>query len=177
MSHKAFSLIELLIVILIVGIVYTLAISGFENLKDKKAQKPTLLNLKSYFSKLEYKNEVKLLCLDGCETCLVYIDGELNQKLSDNFDGFLDQSVKSYSFNINTGLQLVRESIYFNSEDVSENVCFSFSVDKKGVSDQVIVEYKNSVYDFTTHLNPTKKYASTSEVIDEKQRVINEVLN
>ena len=177
MFKKAFSLIELLIVVLIVGIVYTLAISGFENLKDKKAQKPTLLNLKSYFIKLKYKDEVKLLCLDECETCLVFVDNELNQELSDNFDGFLDESVKTYAFNVNTGLQLVSESIYFNSENVSENVCFSFSVDKKGVSEQVIVEYKDSVYDFTTHLNPIKKYASTSEFIEERQTVMSEVLN
>lgn len=173
---KAFSLIELLIVVLIVGIVYSLAISGFESLKDGKA-KPSLLNLKTYLSKVQYKNEVKLLCLDGCESCSVLVDGELNQKLSEEFDGFLDYSVKTYLFNVNTGLQIKEDSIFFNHENVSEDICFSFSVDKKGVSDQVIVEYKNFVYDFTSHLSPTKKYASTQELIDEKQKIINEVLN
>lgn len=173
---KAFSLIELLIVVLIVGIVYTLAISGFESLKEGKA-KPSLLNLKTYLSKVEHKNEVKLICLDGCESCFVLVDGEINQEFSSEFDGFLDSSVKTYLFNVNTGLQSKADSVFFNSEDVSENICFSFSVDKKGVSDQVIVEYKDDVYDFTSHLSPTKKYASTQELIDEKQKIINEVLN
>ena len=161
---------------MIVGIVYTLAIGGFENLKQGKA-KPSLLNLKTYLSKVEYKNEVKLLCLDECESCLLLVDGESNQELSEEFDGFLDDSVRTYFFNVNTGLQTKADSIFFNTEDTSENICFSFSVDKKGVSDQVIVEYKDNVYDFTSHLSPTKKYASTQELIDEKQQVINEVLN
>jgi len=34
--HKAFSLIELLIVIVIIGVVYTMAIGNFEQIKDKK---------------------------------------------------------------------------------------------------------------------------------------------
>ena len=165
-----------MIVVLIIGIVYTLAISSFDTLKKGKT-KPTLLNLKHYLSKVEYKNDVKLLCLDGCESCFIFIDGEPNQELSEQFDGFLDQSVKTYAFNVNTGLQVIPDDVFFNSENVSEEICFSFSIDKKGVSDQVIVEYKDFVYDFTSHLSPTKKYASSSELIDEKQRVINEVLN
>lgn len=172
---KAFSLIELLIVVLIVGIVYTLAISGFDNIKNAKP-KPTLLNLKSYLSKVEHKKDVKLLCLDSCENCIVFVDGELNEKFSDEFDGFLDNSVKVYNFNVNTGLQVIQESVFFNSEDVSEEICFSFKIDKKGVGDQVIVEYENYVYDFTNHLGGTKKYESTSDLIDEKQKIINEVL-
>ena len=176
MYKKAFSLIELLIVVMIVGIVYTLAISGFENLKQGKT-KPSLLNLKTYLSKVQYKNEVKLLCLDECESCIVLVDGESNQELSEGFDSFLDDSVRTYFFNVNTGLQTKADSVFFNHEGISENICFSFSVDKKGVSDQVIVEYKDNVYDFTSHLNPTKKYTSTQELIDEKQNIINEVLN
>lgn len=176
MFKKAFSLIELLIVVLIVGIVYTLAISSFESLK-KGDSKPSLLNLKTYLSKVQYKNEIKLLCLDECESCLVLVDGELNQELSEDFDDFLDSSVKTYFFNVNTGLQTKEDSVFFNSEGVAENICFSYSLDKKGVSDQIIVEYKDYAYDFTSYLNPTKKYASTEELVDEKQTIINKVLN
>jgi prepilin-type N-terminal cleavage/methylation domain-containing protein len=173
---KAFSLIELLIVVLIVGIVYTMAISGFDNLKKGKA-KPTLLNLKSYLSKIEYKKDVRLICLDACESCLLIVDGKIKPELSEQFDGFLDKDVRVYTFNINTALQNLPDAIYFNSEGTSEDICFSFSIDKKGVSTQVIVEYKDYVYDFTSYLAKTKKYTSTSDFIDAKQKVINEVLN
>jgi len=173
---KAFSLIELLIVVLIVGIVYAMAISSFDNLKKGKA-KPTLLTLKSYLSKIEYKKDVRLVCLDSCESCLLIVDGEVKQELSEQFDGFLDKDVRVHMFNINTGLQNVPDAIYFNSEGTSEDICFSFSIDKKGVSNQVIVEYKDYVYDFTSYLGETKKYTSTSDFIDAKQKVINEVLN
>ena len=173
---KGFSLIELLIVVLIVGVVYTLAIGSFDNLKTNKA-KPTLLNLKSYLSKIKHEKNVKLICLDSCESCSVFVDGEINEELSDKFDGFLDKSVNVHSYNINTGLQSVSDSVYFNSENVSQNICFSYTLDKKGIGSQVIVEYKKSIYDFTSSLGTTQKYASTEEFIDAKQKLVNEVLN
>lgn len=172
---KAFSLIELLIVVMIVGVVYTLAISSFESLK-KDDTKPTLLNLKEYLMKIEHKREVKLLCLDSCESCLVFVDNEVNKEVSEKFDDFIDKDIKSYTYNVNTGLQEVAKSVFFNSENVSEDVCFSMRLDKKGVSSQVVVEYKKNFYDFTTYLIPTKKYASTQDFIDAKQKEINEVL-
>lgn len=172
---QAFSLIELLIVILIVGVVYTLALSNFQNMKEGKT-KPNLANLKAYLSKMKYEKEVKLVCLDNCDSCYIFVDGTLSEDLSAEFEDFIDSSVRTYTFNINTGFTELPKAVFFNKEEVSEDICFSMSVDKKGMSDQVVVEYKDKVYDFMNYFSATKVYASTSELMDERQRVVNEVL-
>ena len=172
---RAFSLIELLIVVLIIGVVYTLALNNLQMMKEGKV-KPTLLTLKSYLSKIKYDKQIKLLCLDNCESCVVFVDGKFDEKLSEEFEEFIDSSVVMYSFNINTGFSELPKEVFFNKEQVSEDICFSFSVDKKGMSDQVVVEYKEKVYDFMNYLTGTKVYVSTAELMDEKQRQVNEVL-
>jgi len=160
---------------MIVGVVYTLALGNLQNLKDGKV-KPSLLNLKSYLSKLKYDDEVKLICLNNCENCFVLRDSKLDENVSSEFENFLDSSVVVYHFNINTGFSELPKAVFFNKEGVSEDICFSFSVDKQKVGDQVVVEYKNRVYDFMDYFSPTKVYATTSELMDERQRVVNEVL-
>ena len=50
---KAFSLIELLIVILIIGIIYTLSIGNFKKIKDSSEKKLTLKTLKEYLQSIE----------------------------------------------------------------------------------------------------------------------------
>jgi prepilin-type N-terminal cleavage/methylation domain-containing protein len=159
--RKAFSLIELMIVIVIMGVIYTLSVTSFAQKSDEYARL-TLLNLKEFMQAQEYEEDVKLLCLDDCKTCDIYADGVKIKTLED----FLDESVRVYRYEFLSGTREVLKDVYFNEEDVQEDVCFSYSVDKQGVGDQVLVEFKENVYDFTRYLNPTKKYASLEYVID-----------
>ena len=176
-SHikEAFSLIELIIVVLIIGIVYTLAVGKIESLKTDKV-KPTLLNLKNHLKSLQYENTSKLMCLDKCRECSIYIDGELDKKLSSEFDEFLDSSVEIYRYDFNLGMISIKNKIYFNSKDNEEDICFSYEVDKKGIGDQVIVEYKAYVYDFTRHIGDTVRYSSLDDVATFKEEEIQKVL-
>ena len=174
-NKHAFSLMELLIVVLIVGVVYTLALSNLQNIKEGKI-KPTLLTLKHDLGAIKYEKKVKLICLDNCDTCFVQVDGTLDENASKMFEEFIDPSVKVYHFDPNTGFNEIQKAVYFNKENVAQDICFSFAVDKQGVGDQVVVEYKDRVYDFTTYFGTTKAYASTSEMMDAKQKTINEVL-
>jgi len=174
-KRSAFSLIELLIVVVIVGLVYTLAISNFENVKQNKV-KPTLLNLKSYLDKIDKTNFAKLICLDNCKSCVVYIDGKLDENASKEFEDFLDEEPRVYRYDINYGLVSLKNKIFFNTEGVDEQICFSLSVDKNGVSDQVIVEYKDKFYDFSPYFSSTKVYNSQSELRSYKEEFRQEAL-
>lgn len=164
---RAFSLLELIIVIIVIGVVYTLTITGFTNLKEKK-EKITLLNLKEYLQNIPHEESVKLLCLDKCSSCNIYVD---KKKLDNNnsFDNFLDDSVVVYRYDFNLGALEMEKKIHFNPDSIEENICFSFSVDAKGVGDQVLVEYKQKVYDYSTYLGKTPVYNSINEAIDEKR--------
>ena len=82
---KAFSLIELMIVIVIMGVIYTLSVQSFSN-KSEESKKVTLLNLKEYMQGLEHEKSVKLLCLDDCKSCDLFVDGEKKRVIEDFLD-------------------------------------------------------------------------------------------
>ncbi len=171
--RKGFSLIELLIVILIIGIVYTLAIGNFQRLQEGET-KLSLQNLKTYLMKFPHEESVRLLCTDRCAKCDIYIDGELSKDVE--VESFLDESVEVYRYEYSLGAIKEPETTYFNIEDVEEEVCFSYTIDKKGVGEQVLVEFQKNVYDLSTYFTPTPKYNSLEEAVSEKDKIIEEVL-
>ncbi|MFA6196192.1 MAG: prepilin-type N-terminal cleavage/methylation domain-containing protein [Sulfurimonas sp.] len=169
--RKAFSLIELLIVIVIIGVVYTLAVGNFQKIGEAST-KVKLENLKEYLQTFPHAKDVKLLCLDDCSKCTVMADGEVQTTLED----FLDASVKVYDYNFFLGVSKHPQEIYFNKDSVEEKVCFSYSVDKKGLGEQVLIEFNGAVYDFSTYLTPVNVYKSLQEAMDAKEKLSQEVL-
>ena len=175
MQHKAFSLIELLIVVLIVGLVYKLSLSNFQRVKEGDT-KPTLLTLKQDLWSLPKKKKAELICLDDCTRCTLYIDGEADANASKKYEEFLDEKVEVYRYDQNYGLVELKDRIFFNSEGKDEQICFSLSVDNKGVSEQIMVEYKDKYYDFSPYFTDTQVYRSASELEDIKEHLAQEVL-
>jgi prepilin-type N-terminal cleavage/methylation domain-containing protein len=175
LKRRAFSLIELLIVVMIMGVVYTLAVTKFQTVADE-AKRVSLGTLKIYLQKIPHEKSVKFICLDDCSSCKVIADGKVIEKLNNSFDGFLDDSVRVYRYDISSGAQEITKEIYFNSEDVEESVCFSYTVDKKGIGDQVFVEFKDRVYDYTSYFSPIPVYDSVQDVVDAKENEVQEVI-
>ena len=148
------------------GVVYMLAVHNLQNIKDPETTL-SLQNLKEYLHSIPHTKNVELLCLDDCSSCDIFIDGEKDPDIN-SIDDFIDDSIKVYRYNFLLGLQEQPKKIYFNEENIEENVCFSLSVDKKGVSEQVAVEFKDKVYDYTAYFTPTPVYGSLQELIDTK---------
>jgi len=171
--RRAFSLIELLIVIVIVGVIYTLAITRLSSVGEEK-KSPSFLNLKEYLSSYlkEGDNEVRLLCLDDCSECFVFVDGEKREEI----ESFLDPSVERYRYDFLEGVVNLGDEVYFNDDRVQEDVCFSFSMQRNKVSEQMIVVYKDKAYDYTTFFTPTKEYNSIEDIIDAKEALRQEVM-
>ena len=172
--RRAFSLIELLIVVVIIGVVYSLSVSSFSKVNDA-VFKLNLGNLKEYLQSIEHQKSVKILCLDECSSCEIYVDGTKYEEASGKLDNFLDESVRVYTYDFSYGTQLKQKDIYFNEEDVEEEVCFSYEVDAKGVGEQVYVKFQESVYDFSTYFTPTPKYTSLDEALDAKEELVSQV--
>lgn len=153
------------------GVIYTLSVKSFPTKEERVAQELTLLTLKEYLTSLEYEQSARIVCLEDCESCSIVVDGESNSTV----EGFIDDSVNVYRYDYLTGTQEIMKEAYFNEDDIQKHVCFSYGVDKQGVGDQVLVEYKDAVYDFTHYLEPTQKYISLEEAIDAKEKLIEEV--
>jgi prepilin-type N-terminal cleavage/methylation domain-containing protein len=170
LQRKAFSLVELLIVVMIMGVIYSLSMQGLHR-AEKGTAGLSLQNLKAYMLSLEYEKSVKLLCLDDCESCDIFVDGVKKETL----EKFLDNGVKVYRYEFLLGVHEVSKELYFNEENVEEDVCFSYGIDKQGIGEQVLVEYKNALYDFTPYFTSTIKYANISEAINAREKSIQEV--
>jgi len=168
--RKAFTLLELIIVVLIIGVVYTLVIVNFN---DKKTNQRSinLSNLQAHMRGLKYEESVKFVCMDDCSQCEMIVDGNKTEQ----YDGILDKSVKMYRFDQNNALVATSSDTYFNKNGVREDVCFSYSIDKAGIGDQILVAYKNKVYDFGDFINGTKVYDSLANASDTKNQLIQEV--
>lgn len=163
---KAFSLIELIIVVVIMGVVYMLAVNNLQNIKDPKTTL-SLQNLKEYLQNIPHKKSVELLCLDDCTSCDVLVDGKKDPDIP-SIENLINDSIKVYRYDFHLGLQEQSKKVYFNEENIEENVCFALSVDSKGVSEQVAVKFNGKVYDYTAYLRPTPVYGSLQELIDTK---------
>lgn len=169
--HRAFSLIELMIVIVIMGSVYMLAVNKFELIKEVTTE-ISMRNLKEYLQKIPHEKSVEILCLNNCSSCDLLVDGK---KEADSIDDFIDASVEVYRWDLFSGVQEQSKKVFFNEDGVEKNVCFSFSVDKRGIGDQVLVKFKNKVYDYTTYLDETPVYASLQEFVDVKEKLAQEI--
>lgn len=162
-----------MIVIVIIGVVYTLAITKLKTVSQQKLT-PSFSNLKEYLGSF-VKDEAasaRLLCLDDCRECSVYVDDEKVQTI----ENFLDESVEVYRYDFLQGVITKKEPVFFNEEDVQESVCFSFKVDKHSVAEQVIVSYKDKAYDYTSYFDKTLVYDSLENLVQYKQNLAQEVM-
>lgn len=168
---KAFSLIELLIVVIIIGIVYSMAIGTIKKASDTASKKVTLVNLKKFLQSLKYEKNVKILCLDACLNCNLYIDGNKNEEFKDSFDDFLNEDIAIYRYEYQAGMQEQPKDVFFNLEESEEDVCFSYTLDKKGIGEQVFVEFNDKVYDFTLDSSSVIVYDSLAEAQADKEEL------
>lgn len=153
------------------GVVYTLAISNFSQL-NTQTKSLRLDNLKEYLLMQKPQHKVKLLCLDDCSSCDIYVDGNKTQSI----EGLLDSSVRTYRYEQSYGYIEKEPDVFFNKDGIEENVCFSYEIDKSGVGEQVLVEFKNNYYDMTNYLEAVKVYKSVQDAKEARDKLVNEVL-
>lgn len=174
--RKAFSLIELLIVVVIIGVVYNLAIGSFEKIAKPQSQKITLQDLKSFLAKIEYERQIKLLCLDDCGRCNLFIDGVAAEDFEKVFEDFLDISVQIYRYDPLLGVVEYQQELYFDSNDVEQRVCFSYAMDRDKIGEQIVVKFKDKVYDFSLYTDDVMLYNSLEEFIESKEKLYSKVV-
>lgn len=175
MKRRAFSLIELLIVVLIVGVVYTLSISKLQKV-GAESQLLSLQTLKKFLFSQKFEQSAKFLCIENCSDCFLLLDGKKVIKNKKNFENFLDDSVEIFQYNHLSGFSESELEVYFNKEGIEENVCFSYTIDKRGYGDQFYIRFHEKVYDFTSPFYDTKVYDSLESVSQKKENLYQEVL-
>jgi prepilin-type N-terminal cleavage/methylation domain-containing protein len=163
LKKRAFSLVELLVVVVIIGVVYTLSISSFK--KNTLEEQVSFMNIKKFLKRFDYQKNISLVCLDKSTKCDIYVDGNKTKTI----DSFIDSEVSIYRYDFNYGYVQKEFDIFFDDEDRDEDVLFAFTLDKKGVPDQILVEYNDRYYDMSSYFDNVKEFASIDAAEDFKK--------
>ena len=170
---NAFTLIELLIVIVIMGVLYSLALNNLQKVSNSSKEKLSLKNLKKFLLSFEFEDDAKIVCFNDCRECKLLLDGNETKQ---DIKNFIDDSLEAYKYDFQNGITKVTFEPYFDKNDVEQRVCFSYDISKNGVGDQIFVSYQSKVYDFSDYFNGVKVYDDIDEIVNKKESLLNEVL-
>ena len=155
------------------GVVYMFAITSLDKIKAKTQNNlPTLSNLKRFLLTKEFEKEARFVCFEDCGRCSVVLDGKTAQK----FSAFFDSPPKLYRYDATLGMEQVEPDPFFDENGVQQQVCFSYRIYKDGIGDQVLVEYKESVYDYSDYFEDAKRYDSIEAAGQHKESMLQKVL-
>ncbi|CAA6812033.1 MAG: Unknown protein [uncultured Campylobacterales bacterium] len=161
-SHRAFSILELLIVVSIISIVFFLVDVNFNKVKTETK---SITKIKT----LADERDQKLICYDECSKCGIF---ELNESIMLNevkFSDF-DENLTSYYIDYEGDiLEYEYPSIEIEEQDF--DVCFNFRYFKNNSSQKIIVKYFNNYYLFHSFF---KDYEIFNTLEDAKNAYISE---
>ena len=157
---KGFTLLELMIVVLLMGIVYGLVINVFQDYKEKSID-VTLMNLEKYMQNFSQNNHVSLVCIKQCKECLLLVNG----KFKHNVTPFVDDEARLYRYDHYSGIRDLQLQPYFRPDGKEEKVCFRYDIGLDGSRSEMIVETGTAAYVYPSYFGSVKKYNSIKEVI------------
>ena len=167
---KGFTLLELMLVIVLIGIVYGSVINVFERYKEK-AIDVSLMSLEKYMQSFSHNNHVSLVCIKRCEECLLFV----NEKFNQNVTPFIEKDVELYRYDKDAGVKKLEMMPYFRSEGQEEDVCFRYDIHPDGSRTEMIVKNKKEVYTFPSYFGSVKKYESLDEAIEQQSEAARKV--
>lgn len=156
-ERNSFTLFELILVIVIIGVVYTLFIQNINKLQ--RTQSVGIEQLVDHLRKFQDKSEVKLICIDECKKCEIYVDQNRTKQYLELFKS------KVVSYYIDKDGQYEEKKyapIYDGREELE--VCFDFALYENGSVSESILEYNEKVYYFPTYFGEIEKFETLDEL-------------
>jgi prepilin-type N-terminal cleavage/methylation domain-containing protein len=173
MQKRAFTLLELLLVVVIIGVIYGLVINSMQKINDKESVLG-FESLPTFMRTFHQRNHVALICTDNCKACALYVDGE---KVKD-VDPFMEKErvLRFWSYDANIGARELRFTPIFDEDDREFDVCFRYEIFKDGSSSEMIIETQKKSYDYRGLLRPPTRYSSLQALEESRQEEMQELL-
>ncbi len=154
--RSAFTLLELLIVMVIVGIVYSVGFSRFK-LYTPPLKALTPLDLKqTIMHNKGFKGHGTLLCVDECTKC--YVREDISQPYVAYDGGVSLKGTKSYTLDADGSLVKMRYGRYDDKD-----VCFMMDFFPNGSSTQLIIQQKDRAYFLPAFFSKPKEFSSVED--------------
>jgi len=154
--RKAFSLMELLIVIFIIGLVYYLGFSGVE-LGKQKPKALTPMNLKeTIVNSSLFSTHTTLMCVNKCKQCY------MRKNISSPFKAYENKidlsNIKAYTIDATDSLVQIEYERYND-----QKICLVMDFFTNGSSTQIILEDEENAYFLPAFFGQAKKFDSPED--------------
>ena len=171
-QQHSFTLFELLIVVLIIGISYTLILNNFRTQKDE-SKYLSFLNLRSMLVENKQANEIiTIRCFEDSKKCAIFKDDVLD---GEDFDWFFSEDVIFYHIDQYQTAQKIEFPIFIDEDKREETVIFEYSINTKGASDDIFVEDMDTIYFLGSFFEEAKRIKSIDEVIEHREVLFKKV--
>lgn len=172
---KGFTLFELILVMSIIGVIYTIMIQNF-TLNDTSNKSVTLATIPEFLRENFAKNRtlVKFRCIDECLVCKVFEDGKETNTSVELFERRAD--INAYTL-VYDEPEKIEFGEYMVDEYESKEICFEYTLYPNGSTDKMIVEYKDKVYLLDNYKQKTKLFERVDDASDfwnEQKEVVKE---
>ena len=158
---KGFTLLELILVVMLMGIVYGSVINVFERYKAKTID-VDFMTLQKYMQDFAYNSHVSLVCIKACSECLMLVEGKFMQ----NVTPFMDKELRLYRYNKESGVREFQPLPYFTAEGDEEEACFRYDLYPDGSRSEMIVKDGKEVYLFSSYFGSVQKLASLEKAVE-----------
>lgn len=136
-SKSAFTLIELLIVILIISLIYGLTLSYYTSSDTKTHQKITSSTLKEILQDTYNQQKIMFLCTNDCTSCYIKKNGNFTK-----YENDIDlRGTTAYTINRYDELKKINYGKYKD-----EPICLIFNIYQNGSSSQIILSNNQKSY-------------------------------
>ena len=169
---KAFTFLELLIVLVLVLSVYALLFTNFDFMSDKKKTVLSLKNLKvQLLEAYKFKKTLKLVCIEEGVECFVFLDGKITKK--NKIEDLFKSEPEVYEYSSSLTRMDFKPVRFENQEEYSVSFEYNINQDKK--SDEMIVDIEEKVFVFTAINDKATVLQSINDIPDMFEEKVTEV--
>ncbi len=174
LSSKGFTLFELIIVIIIIGIIYALFVNNLRS-KEQQVENITLLTMKQALLQQSFTHKSEIICFEPCKECYIYNDDKRSKEAAFSLFNAPPKVYKEDTFG------QLREYHFLALQDAEErlqNVCFRFTLFNNKSSSYYLVEADTKFYlfhpymrdiDVVSTLSDAKKLLDIQEILPREE--------
>ena len=171
MLRRAFSLMELMLVVVIIGIVYAFALSSFKPPDPKDLEAFSLMTLPKYLRENFALQDVKLVCFEPCGKCDVLVDGQWQ---GEPVELFTSSDVRSYSLDTE-GFAKQSEFAPHDIQDAYKQACFILHKRSNGSIDPIVLESEGKFIYYKAGYEDVESFKTLSSIQTQYQQTSNTI--
>ncbi len=162
-SRAGFSLMELMIVVVIIGIVYAMALSTFKAPGPNRQDSFSLMTLPAYLRENFALMDTKIVCFEPCGTCQILVDGEW---LEDEIELFDSSDIHAYTLDVE-GFATEAEFVPHDIKDAYREACFILHKRANDAISPIVLGVDKQFIYYKAGYEEVKAYDSLAQIQNE----------